>query len=67
MDNVNFKELRARKGWTQADAAKALGLSRQSYWNWENNVENLTIAKIKRAATAFGVDICLTAKRGEQD
>lgn len=52
----SIKELRARKGWTQAETAEILGVSTQTYNAWENNIENLTISKIKILANIFDVD-----------
>lgn len=67
MDNVKFtlKELRIRKGWTQADTAEALNISFPTYSKWENYTESVTVAKIKKVAELFGVtidDVCLTNK-----
>lgn len=52
----SIKELRVRKGWTQAETAEILGVSTQTYNAWENNIENLTISKIKILANIFDVD-----------
>lgn len=52
----SIKELRARKGWTQAETAKRLGISTPTYNAWENNIEKLTISKIKVLANVFDVD-----------
>lgn len=51
-----FKELRARQGLTQAQTAKKLGVSTQTYNAWENDIEKLSISKIKAIAEVFGVD-----------
>lgn len=51
-----LKELRARNGWTQAETAGKLGVSTQTYNAWENDIENLTITKIKAIAVVFGID-----------
>lgn len=52
-----IKELRARRGWTQAETAEKLGVSTQTYNAWENGIENLTVSKIRALADVFGVTL----------
>ena len=51
-----FKELRARRKLTQAQMAKKLGISTQTYNTWENDIDSLSISKIKIIAEALGVE-----------
>ena len=53
----SIKELRARKGVTQAVAARDLGISVQTYNAWENNISNVAISKVAAVADYFGVSI----------
>lgn len=53
----SIKELRARKGVTQAKAAHDLGISVQTYNAWENNISNVGISKVAAVADYFGVSI----------
>ena len=61
MENTKYRfsvrELRVRNGWTQAETAEKLGVSTQTYNAWENDVERLTISKIKALANILGVSI----------
>lgn len=50
-----LKELRARKGKTQADTAKDLGISIQTYNSWEKDISNVAVSKVKAVADYFGV------------
>ena len=50
-----LKELRARKGKTQADTAKDLGISTQTYNSWEKDISNVAVSKVKAVADYFGV------------
>lgn len=50
-----LKELRARKGKTQADTAKDLGISTQTYNSWEKDISKVAVSKVKAVADYFGV------------
>ena len=50
-----LKELRARKGKTQADTAKDLGISTQTYNSWEKDISNVAGSKVKAVADYFVV------------
>jgi transcriptional regulator with XRE-family HTH domain len=52
-----LKELRARKNMTQADIAKEIGVSPQTYNAWEKSVSNVSIGKVEALANFFGVTI----------
>lgn len=43
MRQYTLKELRARKNMTQADIAKEIGVSPQTYNAWEKSVSNVSI------------------------
>ena len=57
MRQYTLKELRARKNMTQADIAKEIGVSPQSYNAWEKSVSNVSIGKVEALANFFGVTI----------
>lgn len=52
-----LKELRARKDETQAETAKALGISPQTYNAWEQDISNVAISKVVALAEHFGVKL----------
>lgn len=51
----NLKRLRTKKGITQGDIARSLGVSRGFVSNIENGKTNPTLATIARLAKAIGV------------
>ena len=53
----SIKELRARKGVTQATAAHDLGVSVQTFNAWENDISNVAVSKVAAVADYFGVSI----------
>lgn len=53
----SLKELRARKRYTQADMAKMLGISLQTYNDWENNFHKVAMQKGKKVAELLGVGL----------
>ena len=52
-----LKELRARKKETQAQTAKALGVSVQTYNAWEKDISNVAVSKVCAVARHFNVKI----------
>lgn len=52
-----IKELRARKNVTQAEAAKALGISTQTYCAWERDISNVSVSKVIAVADYYGVSL----------
>lgn len=53
----SLKELRARKGETQAETAHNLGVSLTTYNNWEKDISNVAVSKVMAVAEYFGVTI----------
>lgn len=53
----SLKELRARKDETQAQTAAAVGVSPQTYHAWEQDISNVSISKVMRLASHFGVTL----------
>lgn len=51
----SLRELRARMNWTQAETAKKLGISTQTYNAWEKDLSNVKIGKVISIASLFGV------------
>ena len=52
-----LKELRQEKGDTQEDVAKAMGVTRRGYQNWENGESQIKPEKAQQLADYFGVSI----------
>lgn len=52
-----LRELRARKGWTQRETARKLGISEQTYNAWEKDVSGVAVSKVNALAGLFGVKI----------
>lgn len=57
MQQYTLKELRARKGWTQQETAKKLGVSTQTYNAWEKDISNVAVSKVNAMANLFGVSL----------
>lgn len=57
MKKYTLKELRARKGWTQAETALKLGVSNQTYNAWEKDISNVGIGKVNKLANLFDVTL----------
>ena len=53
----NLKRIRTKKGITQGDIARSLGVSRGFVSNIENGKTNPTLATIAKIAKAIGVSI----------
>ena len=53
----SLRELRARKGMTQAQTAKELGISTQTYCAWEKDISGVAVSKVSALADFFGVKI----------
>ena len=54
-DKFYLAELRARKGLTQAEVAKDLGISVQTYNTWEKDLSHVSISKVIALADYYGV------------
>ena len=52
-----LRELRARKGWTQRETARKLGISEQTYNAWEKDISGVAVSKVNALAGLFGVKI----------
>jgi len=50
----NLKELRKEKGWTQAEAAKNIGVSLAGYLLWERGVGKPNRENYEKLKKAFG-------------
>ena len=57
MQQYSLKELRARKNMTQAETAKNIGVSTQTYNSWEKDISKVAIGKVKVLANFFGVTV----------
>lgn len=57
MQQYSIRELRARKGYTQRDMSKIVGVSLTTYNKWENNLNDITVSKLKRIADALQVSV----------
>lgn len=52
-----IKELRARKGKTQAQVAHDIGVSNQTYCAWEKNISNVAVSKVQALADYYDVKL----------
>ena len=52
-----LKELRQKKGDTQEDVAKAMGVTRRGYQKWENEESQIKPDKAQQLADYFGVSV----------
>lgn len=52
-----LRELRARKGETQAEVARGLGISTTTYNAWERDISNVGVSKVYAVANYFDVTI----------
>ncbi len=57
MQQYTVKELRARKNETQAETARALCVSIQTYNAWEKEISNIAVSKVLALARHFGVTL----------
>lgn len=55
VEQYTLKELRARKNQTQAQVAKALGITPQTYSAWERDISGVAVSKVSAVANYFGV------------
>ena len=53
----NIKRFRQKKGLTQADLARALGVTCQAVSKWETSANSPDIALIPKLAELFGISI----------
>lgn len=54
--SLNFRELRKRRGFTQATLAEALGVEQPTVQRWENGTRSPDIAQMLRLAEVLGVE-----------
>ena len=52
-----LKELRQKKGDTQEDVAKVMGVTRRGYQKWENGESQIKPEKARQLADYFGVSV----------
>lgn len=57
MRQYTLKELRARKNWTQQEAAEKLGISTQTYNSWEADFGKVKIRAASNIARMYGVKL----------
>ena len=55
VQQFSLKELRARKKKTQKQVAQELGVSVQTYCEWEKSVANVAVGKVQAIANYYGV------------
>ena len=54
---LRLKELRKKRGVSQAELAGRLGVPQQTYSNWENEVREMDYKTLIRMAVIFGVSV----------
>lgn len=52
---ITLKAARVNKGFTQAEAAKALGVSEDTLWNYESGRSYPNVPIIKRIEDVYGI------------
>ncbi|MGQ3490797.1 helix-turn-helix transcriptional regulator [Limosilactobacillus mucosae] len=52
-----IRDLRIRANMSQADAAKALGISEPTLRKWENDSSMLTFKDMQRIASLYGIPL----------
>ncbi len=57
----NIKELRIKKGVTQTELANYVGVSLRSIQHWEKGTKNITIFRLEKINTFFGLNMNLNA------
>lgn len=57
MNYMKLRALRESAGWTQAEAARRIGISAQSYGHYEHGKREPDLSMISRIALAFGVEV----------
>lgn len=57
VQQYSIKELRVRNNLTQAQSAKKLGVSTQTYNAWEKDISKVAIGKVDSIAKLYGVTI----------
>lgn len=55
--NENLRQARQNANMTQAEAAKRIGVAKNTYCNWELGTREPDIMKIKALARLFGVSV----------
>lgn len=64
---LHLKELRNKKGLSMTDVARALGVSRQAYSYYENNLRSPDPAMVKALAEFFDVSTDYILGRSEPE
>lgn len=57
MRRPNLIAERARKGWTQAEAARRFGVSKQTYCNWELARTEIYGSKALLMSKVYGIPV----------
>ena len=57
MEKYYLREMRVRKGLTQAQVASDLGVSTTTYNAWEKDLSNVAISKVQALAEYYSVPI----------
>ena len=52
----NLRQLRLKKGYTQEQVAKALGINRTTYTKYETGVTQPSLEQLKKLSELFEVD-----------
>lgn len=54
---LRIQELRKKKGWTQSDLAKRLGISKQAIYRYESNIRTPTLPIVINLAKKLDVSL----------
>ena len=62
-----LKQLRTKRGWTQEDLAKRLGVSKNAVANWEQGARIPKLDKLDEIAKFFNVDVNYLLGEGQEN
>lgn len=60
---VQFRRMRAARGWTQREVAERVGVSQQQIAKLEDPDANLTIETVTKVAKAFDMNVVVTFEK----
>lgn len=65
--SLMLKSFRQARGLTQADLARALGVTQQTASNMERHASKASVSRLMRMLSVMGVELILRDKQSESD